>query len=265
MSRESHEPSQPVVAPSRLTEAVGRIQGASSDEEALQLVGEAARGLFSAERVVAPLGDAAAVTPPAIAFPLLASTGEVQAALSQEHPHGGVGLSLPLVRDLVSLHGGRVTARSEGLGRGSCFAIHLPPGTKKTAPRTTTIERPCAASSRRILVVDDNEDAAEMLAMILRDLGHVVRIANDGPRALVVAAELDPEIALLDLGLPVMDGYELASRLLEVYGARGIRLIALTGYGQPEDRERTRSAGFDTHLVKPLDLEELHAALSASS
>ena len=188
----------------------------------------------------------------------------VQAAARHEHAHGGLGLGLSLVRDLVGLHGGRVTALSEGLGRGSCFVIHLPPGKDAAETRTAPDARPRAAE-RRILIVDDNEDAAEMLAMILGDLGHVVRIANDGPRALVVAAELDPEIAVLDLGLPVMDGYELADRLLEVYGARGIRLIAVTGYGQLEDRERTRSAGFHTHLVKPVDLKELHAALAASS
>jgi len=187
----------------------------------------------------------------------------VQAIARQENTHGGLGLGLSLVRDLVNLHGGRVTALSDGRGRGSSFVISLPPGVQRTAEaRATQVVQP-GTTGRRILVVDDNEDAAEMLAIVLGELGHRVKVANDGPQALVVAAELDPEIAVLDLGLPVMDGYELASRLLELYGARGIRLVAITGYGQNEDRERTRSAGFHLHLVKPVDLKELQAALSS--
>jgi PAS domain S-box-containing protein len=187
----------------------------------------------------------------------------VQAIARHEHAYGGLGLGLSLVRDLVNLHGGRVAAFSDGRGRGSTFVIYLPRGAERAAEVRPAPSSEPRAPGRRILIVDDNEDAAEMLAIVLGELGHEVRLANDGPRALVVAAELVPEIAVLDLGLPVMDGYELASRLLEEYGARGIRLVAITGYGQLEDRERTRAAGFDTHLVKPVDLKELRAALSA--
>ena len=186
----------------------------------------------------------------------------VQAITRHEHAYGGLGLGLSLVRDLVSLHGGKVEAFSAGRGHGSTFVLHLPQGEQRAAEARLTPDVQPRAAGRRILLVDDNEDAADMLAIVLGELGHVVRVANDGPRALVVAAELVPEIAVLDLGLPVMDGYELASRLLEEYGARGIRLVAITGYGQLEDRERTRAAGFDTHLVKPVELEDLRAALS---
>jgi PAS domain S-box-containing protein len=185
----------------------------------------------------------------------------VQAGARHDSAHGGLGLGLSLVRDLVSLHGGRVTAFSEGAGRGSSFMVHLPLGAQRaTEARADQSVRP-RTSGRRILVVDDNVDAAEMLAIVLGELGHQVRIAHDGPSALAVAAELEPEIAVLDLGLPVMDGYELASRLLDAYGAGGIRLVAITGYGQVEDRQRTRDAGFHAHLVKPVELKDLETAL----
>jgi PAS domain S-box-containing protein len=187
----------------------------------------------------------------------------VQAADLQDR-NGGLGLGLSLVRDLVHLHGGRVTAESEGLGRGSRFVIHLPPAADRGhATAASQPPRPRVAGRHRILIVDDNKDATEMLSLALGELGHVVGVAHDGPEALRVAAELQPDVAVLDLGLPVMDGYELASRLLETYGAQGIRLVAVTGYGQVKDQARTRAAGFLRHLVKPVDLKELQAALSA--
>ena len=186
----------------------------------------------------------------------------VQAIGHHDHAYGGLGLGLSLVRDLVGLHGGRVAAFSGGRDLGSTFILYLPQAAERTLETRDTPDVQPPAQPRRILIVDDNVDAAEMLALVLGDLGHLVRVANDGPRALLVAAELLPEIAVLDLGLPVMDGYELANRLLEAHGPRGIRLVAVTGYGQAQDRERTRAAGFDTHLVKPVELQELRAALS---
>ncbi|HYD54228.1 MAG TPA: response regulator, partial [Gemmatimonadaceae bacterium] len=150
-------------------------------------------------------------------------------------------------------------ARSAGPGRGSEFVVELPLGPAPSAavapgeaPNVTARAR---ATGRRVLVVDDNRDAAELLAEGLRLHGHEVRVAFDGPSALEVADELEPEVALLDIGLPVMNGYELARRLRE-RGAR-CHLVAVTGYGQEADRIRAREHGFDTHVVKPVDLEKM--------
>ncbi|MFO7178867.1 MAG: ATP-binding protein [Pseudomonadota bacterium] len=171
---------------------------------------------------------------------------------------GGLGLGLTLVQSLVRLHGGTVRARSSGPGRGSTFTVELPTLTQEECSETTPNEHADARSPRRrrILVVDDNEDAAKMLGSALSALGHEVRVAHDGPHALAVAREFQPEAAVLDIGLPVMDGYELARGLCALLPQRP-RLIALTGYGQDSDRERARGAGFDLHLVKPVDLNDL--------
>ncbi|HVZ33390.1 MAG TPA: ATP-binding protein, partial [Polyangiaceae bacterium] len=187
----------------------------------------------------------------------------VQAAPRTEDARGGLGLGLSLARDLIQLHGGTVEVESAGAGRGSCFRLRLPLGSSATAARPTASE-PCAPAPapRRVLVVDDNEDSADMLGLLLSELGHVVRVAYDGPQALAIAAELEPEIAVLDIGLPVMDGYELATRLRERARARSLRLVALTGFGQDRDRARVREAGFHRHLVKPVDAQELAAALA---
>jgi CheY-like chemotaxis protein len=122
-----------------------------------------------------------------------------------------------------------------------------------------------APHARRVLVVDDNEDGAEMLSIVLSSLGYDTRVAHDAPAALRVAAEFAPEIALLDIGLPVMDGYELALRLREVAGLARIRLIAVTGYGGETDRKKTRDAGFHHHLVKPVDLNTIEATLKTQA
>jgi CheY-like chemotaxis protein len=119
------------------------------------------------------------------------------------------------------------------------------------------------ARSRRIMVVDDNEDSAEMLAEVLTQKGYEARVAHDGMAALALAEQFQPSIALVDIGLPAMDGYELASHLRALPIQGGLRLIALTGYGQPSDRQKTREAGFDHHLVKPVDLATLEAALAS--
>ncbi len=172
----------------------------------------------------------------------------------------GLGLGLSLVRTLVRLHGGSVVAESEGLGRGSRFIVDLPQA-------ATPLSEPAPAPKsdpppgRRILLVDDNEDAAEMMALLLSSRGHVVQVANDSLRALSLAREFAPDVAVLDLGLPVVDGYELATRLITELAPKPIRLIAVTGYGQPSDRARTRAAGFNLHLVKPVDWTELEAGL----
>jgi CheY-like chemotaxis protein len=160
------------------------------------------------------------------------------------------------------LHGGHSVGASDGPGSGSTFTMHLPAvqngeDRRETISRLSHADATTQTSGYRILVVDDNEDAALMLHYALTLAGHEIRVAHDGPRALSVARDFAPTVALLDLGLPVMDGFELARRLREQAGTTPITLIALTGYGQASDRDRTREAGFDAHLVKPIDPENL--------
>ncbi len=185
----------------------------------------------------------------------------VQARQTLSRAQGGLGLGLAIVKSLVAMHGGSVSATSEGLGHGSTFTVRLP----LTEARATKREGPSPlreAPERRlarVLIVDDNEDGAEMLAEALHGFGYRTAVAHDGPQALQVAAEFEPQIALLDIGLPVMDGYELGGRLREQRA--NVTLIAITGYGQDADRERARAAGFSDHLTKPVDLEKLARVL----
>ena len=164
---------------------------------------------------------------------------------------------------VIGLHDGTVTAHSAGTGHGSTFTARLPVAAPSTiAAATASLKAsPGKGAAKRILIVDDNEDARVLLAEILTAIGHRVATAADGLEALKLAKELEPEIAILDLGLPVMDGFELAARLRAEL-ATVPRLIALTGYGQKDDRERTRAAGFDAHLVKPVDMQRLLASIT---
>jgi PAS domain S-box-containing protein len=180
---------------------------------------------------------------------------------------GGLGLGLAIVQSLVEMHGGRVMARSEGLDKGSEFVLELPAlGSKwegKGAP-TAPIDGPAPELGRafeNVLVVDDNADAAEVVADLLRAHGYEVRLALDGPAALALVEHFAPDVALLDIGLPVMDGYELAQRLQERLAPRRVPLIAITGYGREGDRVRAREAGFDFHLVKPVDFTRIENAI----
>jgi signal transduction histidine kinase/ActR/RegA family two-component response regulator len=170
---------------------------------------------------------------------------------------GGLGLGLAIVKSLVEAHGGAVCARSDGLGKGSTFTIVLPalegPRARISIPPEVTLDP--APAPLRVLVVDDNYDAADALQLALEQLANVVAIAHDGSSALETAATFQPQIALLDLGLPGMDGFELARALRSL--DRRLHLVAVTGYGQERDRERSREAGFDAHLVKPVGLDEL--------
>jgi signal transduction histidine kinase len=187
-----------------------------------------------------------------------------------DHRHarsqGGLGIGLTLVRRLVELHGGTVEAFSAGLGRGSEFVVRLPALSEKRE-REGRAGREDAGDAaptpgRRILVVDDNVDAAESLALLLRLQGHDVAVAADGPTALEKARAERPEVIFLDLGMPGMDGYEVARRLRQLPDVGPVRLVALTGWGQEEDRRRTRQAGFDHHVVKPVEPDALHQLLS---
>lgn len=184
----------------------------------------------------------------------------VQGPAGVDRGAGGLGLGLALARSLVELHGGRIEAASEGLGRGSRFTVTLPLAARAEVEPAEPERAPSAPP--RVLVVDDNEDAADLLALALSRRGFDVRVAHDGPEALRVASELHPEVAVLDIGLPRMDGYELAERMREELPEQPLRLIALTGYGQPSDRARSAEAGFAAHLVKPVDLAQLERCLA---
>jgi two-component system CheB/CheR fusion protein len=176
---------------------------------------------------------------------------------------GGLGIGLTLVKSLVEMHGGRVEAHSEGPGKGSELVVRLPTAEAGPGKGTGDGGRPGQPrSSRCVLVVDDNVDAAESLAILLRTQGHEVRTARDGPTALQEAGVFLPEVILLDIGLPRMDGYEVARRLREQEGLKKARLVALTGHGQEEDRRKAFEVGFDAHLVKPADLAELQEVLA---
>ncbi|MCA1245127.1 PAS domain-containing protein [Massilia sp. MS-15] len=180
-----------------------------------------------------------------------------QAERTPDRSQGGLGIGLALVKSLVALHGGRVAAHSEGASHGSEFVVRLPllraaPAPDEGCPQAQGQEGPV-----RVLVVDDNADAAQMLATLLEAHGHAVSVEYDGTTGLARALREQPEVMLLDIGLPDMDGHELARRLRAAPDTAGACLIALTGYGQNEDRERAREAGFDRHLVKPADLSEL--------
>ncbi len=187
----------------------------------------------------------------------------VQGPQRSDRARGGMGLGLTLVQRLVDLHDGSIAVRSDGSGKGARFTVRLPavmPGAPTVADEED--RSPCAASCR-VLVVEDNDDGRAMLEQLLRMEGHVVSAAASGEEALARAAEWSPQAAIVDIGLPDMDGYEVARRLRK--GARGhIKLIALTGYGQDRDQRRAYEAGFDVHLTKPVDALRLREALGVA-
>ena len=179
-----------------------------------------------------------------------------------EHSRGGLGIGLTLAKRLVELHGGVITVRSDGRDRGSEFTVILPvaahPASAATLPEAATDEVPFA---QRILVVDDNRDAAETLARLLGLLGMEVEVAHDGIAAMEALPRFRPDILLLDLGMPKLDGYETARRMRETDEGRRVFLVALTGWGQEEDRRRSFEAGFDEHMTKPVQKSALQQIL----
>jgi signal transduction histidine kinase/ActR/RegA family two-component response regulator len=185
-----------------------------------------------------------------------------QVSSARERSHGGLGIGLALVRGFVELHGGTVEAHSAGPGLGSRFVMRLPL-LEAEEPAFDPAQRAAQPSTlHRVLVVDDNEDAAHSLAALLAHGGHEVRVALGGEQALALAFEFEPEAVLLDIGMPGMNGLDVARELRRRMGA-GVRLIAVTGWGQAQDRERTRAAGFDFHLTKPVEQSDVEPLLSS--
>ena len=191
----------------------------------------------------------------------------VQGSQASDRPQGGLGLGLAIARNLATLHNGTLDVESEGPGKGSTFCLRLPlaradePGASPEVIAAATI----SSAGKRALVVDDNQDAAETIAMLLSMWGYAVQVAHDGPSALALLEQGSFDIGVLDIGLPVMDGYELARRIREQPRAQQMRLLALTGYGQESDRRRSEEFGFDSHLVKPIESSSLAAALGLAT
>jgi CheY-like chemotaxis protein/two-component sensor histidine kinase len=183
-----------------------------------------------------------------------------QGERTPDRAQGGLGLGLALVKSLVELHGGQVAVRSEGAGRGSMFTVTLAREMwvkRQPERRRAGMGTPLPANSAKVLVVDDNKDAADMLSLYLEALGHEVSVAYDSGDALAVAEQTSPTVVFLDIGLPGMNGYQLARRLRAAPGTAGSLLVAVTGYGQPGDKERAMHAGFDHHLVKPVNVSQI--------
>jgi signal transduction histidine kinase/CheY-like chemotaxis protein len=176
---------------------------------------------------------------------------------SIDRPQGGLGIGLTLVRTLIELHGGRVTVSSAGIGNGSEFSVRLPLQAPPAEINSEDKADIVPTVPRRVLIVDDNNDSADTLAILLKLQGHEVVTAYNGPKELEMAREFRPNLILLDIGLPGMSGYEVAPSLRAIQGVANSMIIAMTGYGQESDRLRTRAAGFDYHLVKPVDALEL--------
>jgi CheY-like chemotaxis protein len=183
----------------------------------------------------------------------------------ESRAHGGLGLGLALARSVIELHGGTISAESDGRGRGSRFTVRLPAAAGANIASEMSQESVSATAPLRVLVVDDNTDAAESLHMLLEAMGHAARIANDGIAALDMFAADKPDLVILDIGMPGMDGYEVARRLRARPDCSDVRIVALSGYAQEADRRNSAQAGFDAHLVKPVDLATLAALLANSS
>jgi signal transduction histidine kinase/ActR/RegA family two-component response regulator len=190
----------------------------------------------------------------------------VQLDASEQQIQTGLGVGLTLVQRLIEMHGGSVEARSEGAGKGSEFIVRLPAlaQTAKQSLAKETAVMDHSQARRRILVVDDNLDSAESMAMMLKLSGHDVATAHDGVEAVKLAGEFQPDEALLDLGMPKLDGYEAARSIRQQPWGQRMLLVALTGWGQAEDKRRSREAGFDAHLVKPVDFDALEKLVTTT-
>jgi CheY-like chemotaxis protein len=187
----------------------------------------------------------------------------VQGERSLDRSAAGLGIGLNVSRRLIEMHGGTIFALSEGTGRGAQFTIRLPlePVNLPAAPWPVAVPD----QSRRVLIIEDNDDARESLRILLESVGHRVAEARDGPRGVALALAEPPDVVLIDLGLPGLDGYDVARRLRSTLGGKTPRLIAVTGYGQAADRQRSKEAGFDAHLVKPVSQSGLLSLIAAAA
>jgi signal transduction histidine kinase/CheY-like chemotaxis protein len=188
----------------------------------------------------------------------------VQGENSLARSAGGLGIGLSIARAIAELHGGNIKARSEGLDKGAVFEVALPVSSAPQSPVASARRGSASGPMRRILIIEDNDDIRESLSMVLRSWGHTVTLSASGHEGLAIALETQPDVALVDIGLPGMSGYDVAAQLrARTRGwPRGIRLIAMTGYGASADRVRAANAGFDEHLVKPVDPEVLRPLLA---
>jgi signal transduction histidine kinase len=214
-------------------------------------------GVREGQQAVLRIRDTGVGIPPEMLERIFELFTQVDASLARSQ--GGLGIGLTLARTLVEMHGGTLQAASDGRGHGSEFTVRIP-STEAEAPAESPRPAP-AAGGRSILVIEDNADAREMLRVALELDGHRVEVAEDGSAGVETALRVRPDVALVDIGLPQLDGYEVARRLRGSLG-RDVLLVALTGYGQAEDRRRTRDAGFDAHLVKPVDPDTLRRLLA---
>ena len=250
--------------PTRLAQVFRNLlTNAAKYSEPRSPIGLSARA--DAERVIVEVRDQG-VGIPADVLPQLFELF-VQGERSIDRAQGGLGIGLTIARSLCELHGGAIEVASAGAGRGSTFTVTLPraAGASVAAPGPAGERAVRAPGGVRVLVVDDNVDAAVMLHELLAGMGHELAVAHDGLAALELATSFRPDVAVLDIGLPVMDGYELARKLREQLGPEKLRLIAVTGYGQDSDRARAREAGFDHHLIKPVALDALVPLIDGKS
>jgi CheY-like chemotaxis protein len=229
----------------KYTEAGGRIALSAAVEDGWAVVRVADNGIGLAPDVLPRVFDMF-----------------MQVAPGAKRSQGGLGIGLTLVRNLVEMHGGTVEAHSAGVGQGSQFSIRVPLAVGSDDAPAAEPDIALPTGKRRILVVDDNVDAAQSLALLLRLRGHEVQVAFGGEAALTCVQSSKPELVFLDIGMPGMDGYQVARRLRADFDP-ALRLIAVTGWGTDHDRKRSREAGFDWHLTKPVDLAQLEAAMTS--
>jgi CheY-like chemotaxis protein len=222
----------------------------------------------SADHVTVSVRDSGIGLPPGSSPAIFEMFSQVSPRLDRSR--SGLGIGLSLARALVELHRGEIAARSEGLGRGSEFTVRLPlaadePGAASAPRQAEPVAGSPLRSGMRIAVIDDNVDAAESLAMLLRFMGHEVEMANEGGAALALIERSQPDLVLLDIGLPGMDGYQVARHVRTQPWGKSAVLVAVTGWGREEDRVKALASGFDHHATKPLDAERLRQILSAAS
>jgi len=216
-----------------------------------------------AAEVVVSVKDSGVGIPPAQIENIFEMFEQVDKTL--ERSQEGLGIGLTLSKHLVELHGGSIAAQSEGPGHGSRFTVRLPVVEGEPQPRQLSESTPARSTHRRILIVDDNEDSADSLARLLEMRGNETHTANDGRRALEIAARIQPHVILLDIGMPALSGYDTCRLIRELPGGKAMFVVALTGWGQDDYRRMSHHAGFDAHLVKPVDLDALLALMESAA